>query len=136
MSIRGIRGAAVAASNTPEAILAATQELLNAMLATNPGLQPDDIASVFFTLTPDLTAIHPALAARRMGWGWVPLLCAQEIPVPGSLTNCIRVLIHWNTEVPQREIRHVYLGQAASLRPDLQETGVPVSLPQPEEVAL
>jgi chorismate mutase len=100
-------------------ILAATEEMLKAMLTANPGLQPEEVASVFFTMTPDLSAVHPALAARRMGWGQVPLMCAQEIPVPGGMPRCIRVLLLWNTELSQREIHHVYLGEAASLRPDL-----------------
>jgi chorismate mutase len=121
MCIRGIRGAAVAPSNTPQAILEATQELLQALLAANPSLLVEDIASAFFTLTPDLDAVHPAHAARQLGWTQVPLLCAQEIPVPGSLPRCIRVLIHWNTPLPQPEIRHIYLGAAAALRPDLQQ---------------
>jgi chorismate mutase len=79
-----------------------------------------DVVSALFTVTPDLTAAFPAQAARDMGWWHVPLLDAQEIPVPGSLPCCVRVLIHWNTEKTQEEIRHVYLRGAASLRPDLQ----------------
>jgi chorismate mutase len=80
-----------------------------------------DIASAFFTVTSDLTAAFPARAAREMGWQHVALLDAQEIPVPGSLSRCVRVLIHWNTEKPQAEIRHVYLRGATALRPDLKE---------------
>lgn len=120
MPIRGIRGAIQARENTAEAILQSTQELLSAILAANPSLQSLDIASVIFTVTSDLTAAFPAKAARVMGWNQVPLFCAQEIPVPGSLASCIRVLLHWNTDLPQSEIQHVYLGQAASLRPDLE----------------
>jgi chorismate mutase len=119
MSIRGIRGATVAPQNEAQAVLSATRELLQAMLASNPGLVPEEIASIFFTVTPDLTAVHPALAARQLGWGSVPLLCAQEIPVPGGMERCIRILIHWNTPLTQAEVRHVYLGEAARLRPDL-----------------
>jgi chorismate mutase len=119
MSIRGIRGATVARENEPEAILSATRELLSAIIEANPGLLPADVASAFFTVTDDLTAVHPALGARQLGWTEVPLMCAREIPVPGSLARCIRVLVHWNTDVPQSEIRHVYLGEAAILRPDL-----------------
>ena len=119
MSIRGIRGATIAAGNQAEAILAATRELLLAVRDANPTLHPEDIASIFFTVTDDLNAVHPARAARELGWGAVPLMCATEIPVPGSLSACIRILIHWNTDQPQATVHHVYLGQAAVLRPDL-----------------
>lgn len=136
MGIRGIRGATVVAADEAEEILAATRELLCAMLAGNPGLEPDDIASIFFTLTHDLNAIHPALAARQLGWGTVPLMCAQEIPVPGGMPRCIRVLIHWNTEISQREIHHVYLREAVNLRPDLQVPDLNVKLEESEEVSL
>ena len=136
MSLRGIRGATVVTADEAEAILAATRELLSAMLAANPGLEPDDIASIFFTLTHDLRAVHPALAARQLGWGMVPLMCAQEIPVPGGMPKCIRVLIHWNTDVLQGEIHHVYLGGAAKLRPDLQIPEISVPLQQSEEITL
>jgi chorismate mutase len=119
MSVRGIRGAAVAESDHPKEILATTQGLLQAILAANPTLQPEDIASALFTVTGDLTSAYPARAARQMGWTEVPLMCALEIPVPGSLPHCIRVLLHWNTDLPQNQIQHVYLGAAASLRPDL-----------------
>jgi chorismate mutase len=119
MSIRGIRGATVAPYNESESILSATRELLLAIREANPSLETDDIASILFTVTDDLNAVHPALAARQLGWGNVPLMCAREIPVPNSLPLCIRVLLHWNTELPQSEVHHVYLGQAARLRPDL-----------------
>jgi chorismate mutase len=119
MTVRGVRGAVVAEQDQPEAILSATRELLEALAAANPGLEPQDMASVFFTVSPDLHSAYPALAARRMGWTEVPLLCAVEIDVSESLPRCIRVLLHWNTERPQRDIQHVYLGKAAALRPDL-----------------
>ncbi len=125
MSIRGIRGATTVAENDPAAILQATQELLQAILNANPGLQAEDIASALFTLTPDLDAVHPAKAAREMGWQEVPLICAQEIPVPGGLPQCLRVLLHWNTDLPQNKIRHSYLRQAASLRQDLVNNSAP-----------
>jgi chorismate mutase len=116
---RGIRGATTVETDTAEAILAATTELLNEIVEAND-VNPDDVASAQFTVTPDLTAAFPARAARNLGWHQVPLLDAQEIPVPGSLARCVRVLIHWNTAKVQREIRHVYLRGAAGLRQDLQ----------------
>jgi chorismate mutase len=120
MTVRGLRGATCSVENQAEAILTATRELLEEMLAANPALQIADLASAFFTVTEDLTAAHPALAARQLGWELVPLLCAREIPVPGSLPRCIRVLLHWNTNLPQCAIQHVYLREAACLRPDLK----------------
>jgi chorismate mutase len=119
MPVRGLRGATTADQNEPMAILDATQELLEALLRANPGLRPEDLACAVFTLTEDLNAAYPAEAARRMGWTAVPMLCAQEIPVPGSLPACIRVLLQWNTDLPQQDVRHIYLGDAARLRPDL-----------------
>lgn len=119
MAVRGIRGATVVNRDEAEPILSATRDLLRAVLEANPTLRPEDLASVFFTVTDDLSAIHPAQAARQLGWIDVPLMCAREIPVPGSLPRCIRVLLHWNTDITQDAIRHVYVGQAASLRPDL-----------------
>jgi chorismate mutase len=81
-----------------------------------------DVASVFFTVTPDLDAVCPAVAARQMGWTHTALLCLQEMAVPGSLSHCIRVLIHWNTERSIDAIRHVYLREARRLRPDLVQS--------------
>ncbi|WP_322508775.1 chorismate mutase [Anaerolinea sp.] len=118
MSIRGIRGATTVDENTPEAILAGTRELLLALMQANPALKPEDIASIFFTMTDDLDAVHPALAARQLGWVEVPLMCAREISVPDSVQRCVRVLIHWNTNMPQNAVRHVYLHGAATLRPE------------------
>ena len=119
MAIRGVRGATVIEYDRQEEILEAAHELLQAILEANPTLRPEDLASVFFTVTDDLRATYPAQAARDIGWALVPMLCAQEIPVPGSLPRVIRVLLHWNTDLPQDAIRHVYLGAAVSLRPDL-----------------
>jgi chorismate mutase len=121
MPLRGIRGATTVSSDQEEEILAATQELLVAIRQANPTLQPEDLASILFTVTPDLTAAYPAKAARQLGWTEVPLLDSQEIPVPGGLPHCIRVLLHWNTGLGQKDIRHVYLGEAVRLRPDLQK---------------
>ena len=117
---RGIRGATTVEENSAEAIVAGTRELLEQMIALN-SLNVKDLASAIFSVTPDLTAAFPAQAARELGWQHVALFDAQEIPVPGSLPQCVRVLIHWNTEKAQAEIRHAYLRGAASLRPDLAE---------------
>ena len=119
MPVRGVRGANSVGEDSSQAVRVATQELLKALLAANPSLQTEDLVSAFFTVTSDLRSTYPALAAREIGWEQVPLMCAQEIPVPGGLPRCIRVLLHWNTDLPQRAIQHVYLGAAASLRPDL-----------------
>jgi len=118
MPVRGIRGATVVEQDRPEIVLVATRELLQAICAANPELQPDDLASAIFTVTGDLTSIYPAQAARELGWVYVPLLSASEINVPGGMPHCIRVLLQWNTDLPQSAIQHVYLGAAASLRPD------------------
>jgi chorismate mutase len=121
MPVRGIRGAAIAAADEPGAILSATKELILSVMDANPTLDPVDIASAIFTVTEDLVSAYPAEAARKLGWRHVPLLCAMEIPVPHALPRCIRLLIHWNTQLPQDEINHVYLGEAARLRPDLTQ---------------
>jgi chorismate mutase len=119
MPTRGIRGATTVSADDPDLILQATRELLEAILAENEDMRPEDIASAIFTVTEDLAATFPAQAARQMGWGLVPMMCAREIPVPGSLPRAIRVLVHWNTELPQNRITHVYLREAVRLRPDL-----------------
>ena len=119
MPTRGIRGAITVASDDLDLILDATRELLEEILAENNTMLPEDIASAFFTVTDDLVSTFPAQAAREMGWGLVPMLCAREIPVTNSLPRVIRVLVHWNTDVPQNEITHVYLRDAVKLRPDL-----------------
>jgi len=119
MSIRGIRGATVVDCDEATAIWVATRELLEQILKANPNLRTIDLASVWFSVTPDLHAAYPAAAARQMGWNDVPLMCVQEMVVTGSLERCIRVLMHWNTEIPQDAVRHVFLGAAAELRPDL-----------------
>ena len=120
MPVRGIRGATTVDADTPEEILAATRELLEAVLKANAVEQFDDLASVFLTTTPDLTSAFPAAAARALGMDRVPLLCATEINVPGSMPRCIRVLLHINTDRPQRDITHVYLREAQKLRPDME----------------
>lgn len=117
MSCRGVRGATTADANTPEEILAATRQLLGMMIRQN-GIKPEDVASIIFSTTHDLNAEFPALAARQLGWMDVALICTNEVDVPGSLQQCIRILIHWNTEKPAEEILHVYIKDAAGLRPD------------------
>jgi len=119
MPMRGVRGATTVNEDQADQVLAATQELLEAILSANFGMQTEDIASVLFTVTNDLSSGFPALAARRIGWDSVPMVCAREIPVPDSLPRCIRVLLHWNTDTPQSGIRHIYLREAVKLRPDL-----------------
>jgi chorismate mutase len=118
MLCRGVRGATTVCENTREEILTATRQLVALMMRRN-GIDPKDIASAIFTTTPDLDAEFPALAARQLGWLEVPLLCGHEMAIPGSLPRCIRVLVHWNTELSQSEIQHVYVRDAIKLRPDL-----------------
>jgi chorismate mutase len=117
MRCRGIRGATTVQANSPEAILEATTELLAELMRAN-GFQAGDVASAFFTTTRDLNAEFPAVAANRMGWTDVALLCGHEMDVPGSLAMCLRVLLHVNTEKQQRELKHIYLRGATVLRPD------------------
>lgn len=116
MYCRGIRGATTVERNDRDEILAATQELLQLLVEHND-LQVTDIASGIFTMTEDLDAEFPALAARDLGWTETALMCAREIPVPGSLDKCIRVLLHVNTERSGAEIQHIYIRGAVSLRP-------------------
>ena len=118
--VRGVRGATTVESNTREDILKATRQLLALMMRRNE-IQPTDVASAIFTLTKDLNAEFPALAARQMGWLEVPLLCGYELEVPGSLGKCVRILVHWNTDKPQSAIHHVYIHDAVALRPDLSK---------------
>jgi chorismate mutase len=118
MPCRGVRGATTVDRNEREDILAATRQLLGLMIRTNE-IEPRDVASAFFTTSPDVDAEFPALAARQLGWLDVPMLCGHEMAVPGSLPLCIRVMIHWNTDKPQQEIKHVYVREAKRLRPDI-----------------
>lgn len=118
MACRAIRGAITVETDSAAAILEATRELLARIVEIN-GVEVKDVASAYFTATPDLVAAFPAQAARQLGWDRIALLDAQAVPVPDSLPRCVRVLIHWNTERAQDTIRHVYLRGAAVLRPDL-----------------
>ena len=115
--LRGVRGATTAEANTREAILTATSELLSLMIEANR-IDPDDVASAIFTTTIDLDADYPALAARALGWHDVALMCMHEMNVPHGLKRCVRVLLHWNTEVAARDVQHVYIKGAVNLRPD------------------
>ena len=121
MALRGLRGATTIENDSRDLVLAGTRELLEAILSANPSLRPEDIASALFTVTEDIASAYPALAARQMGWNLVPMMCAREIPVRGSLPYCIRVLIHWNAGLAQDQVRHVYLRDAVRLRPDLAD---------------
>jgi chorismate mutase len=117
MRLYALRGATSVAENDADAILGATDELMREILARN-ALRAEDLVSCIFTLTEDLDAEFPAVAARRMGLSAVPLLCAREVPVPGALPRVIRVLIHCYGD-PGHEPQHVYLGDAAALRLDI-----------------
>ncbi|WP_366922366.1 chorismate mutase [Metallumcola ferriviriculae] len=119
MAVRGIRGATSVAENNPQLIKEATGELLRRMVDENQ-VDLAETASIFFTVTRDLDAAFPAAAARELGWTQVPLLCATEINVPGSVLGIIRVLIHVNTDKKQHEIKHSYLKDAVKLREDLR----------------
>jgi chorismate mutase len=118
MSVRAARGAIRVNDDTAEDVLSATGRLLTEILDRN-ALEADDIVSVFFTATEDLRSAFPAEAARRLGLGRVPLMCAQEIPVAGSMPRVVRILMHFHTDRPQREVVHPYLDGAESLRDDL-----------------
>jgi len=117
MGCYGIRGATCVAKNDEAAILEATRELLGKMQTENE-ISIERITSVIFTVTSDLNAVYPARAARDMGWQQTPFLCTADMDVPGSLPRCVRVLMHVDIDRPHDEVRHVYLGEARSLRPD------------------
>jgi len=118
MATRGIRGAITVKKNEKDAIVFATEMLLEKMISVNK-VKVEDIASVIFSVTADLTKEFPAIAAREMGWLYTPLMCTNEIAVEGSLKKCIRVMMLVNSEKPQAQIKHIYLDEAKKLRPDL-----------------
>jgi chorismate mutase len=122
MPVRGIRGATTAAANEPGAIVDATTELLDELVVRNE-VDVDEIAFAYFTTTPDLDAEFPAMAARRLGWVDVPMLCGHDMavpqPNPRSVPMCVRVLLLYNTERTQREMRHAYLRGARAIKQDL-----------------
>lgn len=117
MMVRGIRGATTVEHDTRDEIIEATTELLAALVSAND-LDPEHVASIIFTTTPDVNAEFPAVAARQAGWTDAALLCGHEMGVPGALQHCVRILIHVNTERSAAEMEHVYLRGATVLRPD------------------
>lgn len=118
--MRAVRGATQIERDDRDVVLDAAGELVQAVLDRN-GILPDDLISVIFTATPDITSEFPAYAARRLGITDVPLLCATEIDVPGAMPRVLRLLAHFETERPRSEIRHVYLRGATGLRTDLPQ---------------
>ena len=120
MAVRGVRGANSVEADDPALIRQAARELMEEIIRRNQITNFDDIISAVFTTTEDLVSAFPAEAARAMGMNQVPLLCAREIPVTGSMPRCIRVLLHINSERTPKEIEHVYLRDAQKLRPDLK----------------
>ncbi|MFI0481597.1 chorismate mutase [Actinomadura sp. 9N215] len=120
MAVRAVRGATQIDADDREQMLAATAELVAAVMARNE-LTTDDVISVIFTVTPDLTAEFPALAARKLGFHEVPLLCATEIGVPGALPRVIRLMAHVETDRPRADVQHVYLRGATALRLDIAQ---------------
>ena len=115
MKVRGIRGATTAESNTKEAIVQATKELLEELIEAND-IEADDVASAIFSTTPDLNAEFPAVAARQLGWTYVALMCGHEMSVPDAQTFCVRVLVLINTEKSPQELSNIYLRGAKNLR--------------------
>jgi len=119
MKIHGVKGAITVQDNSAEAIMQASAELLEELIRRN-NINQEDVAAVFFTTSPDLTAAFPARAAReRIKWDNVPLMCSHEMHKNGALQKCIRILIMWNTNLMQNEISHAYLRGASILRPDI-----------------
>ena len=119
-TLRAIRGATTVDEDTPEAVTGRVVTLLERILERN-ALVEDDIVSILFTATEDVVSIFPATAARTMGLGAVPLICARELAIVGAVPRCIRVMLHVTTERPRDEIHHVYLEGAQGLRDDLPD---------------
>ncbi|MCY9783013.1 chorismate mutase [Nocardiopsis sp. EMB25] len=120
MAVRAIRGAVQVDADEREQVLEATAELVSEVMRRN-GLGTDDVISVLFTATPDLTSEFPALAARRIGFADVPLMCAAEIDVPHALPRVVRLMAHVETDLPRSEVQHVYLRGAQALRLDIAQ---------------
>jgi chorismate mutase len=119
-AVRALRGATTVDADTPEQVTERVTALLKEMFARND-VDHDDLISILFTATEDITSIFPATAARTIGLGDVPLMCAREIPVPGSMPRCVRVMVHLESDKSRAELHHIYLEQARSLRDDLPE---------------
>lgn len=120
--IRGVRGATTVRKNQGDEIVSSTEELLVKMIESNM-VAPDSVASIIISATEDITAAFPAKALRKIeGWTYVPVMCMREIPVPGSLKMCIRIMMHINTNTSQDKLIHVYLNEAKTLRPDLNNS--------------
>jgi len=120
MTIRAIRGATTLVEDERQHLHARTKELVEAILVSN-ALEIDDVISVLFTCTPDIVSDFPAAAARDLGFGAVPLMCAQEMAVPGALPLVVRVMMHAHLDAPRDEISHIYLHEAQALRRDLAQ---------------
>ena len=120
MALRAFRGATRLTADDPVEMTEAVEELVSTVLARN-GLVVDDLVSMIFTATPDLVCMFPAAAARGLGLGDVPLICAQEIAVPGALARVVRVMVHAESPLSRQEISHVYLRGAEVLRQDLAQ---------------
>ena len=120
MAVRAVRGAVQISGNDRDEILAGTTELVTEVMSRNE-LSTDDVISVLFTATPDLTAEFPALAARKLGFQEVPLLCASELDVPGAMPRVVRLMMHVETTKPRSALQHVYLRGAAALRLDIAQ---------------
>jgi len=118
MAVRALRGATTVDEDTTEQVTDRVQELLREVMDRN-SLVEDDVISILFTATADVVSMFPATAARGIGFGAVPLLCAAEIPVPGAMPYCVRALLHVDTDLPRKDLRHVYLHGAKGLRDDL-----------------
>lgn len=120
--IRGVRGATTTDCDNEKDVLLSTENLLREMILHNDILA-EDVASVFISATSDIRSVFPAKALRRIEeWKYVPVMCMQELDLPDALPNCIRVMIHLNTSTPQKDIQHIYMKNAVSLRPDLKDT--------------
>lgn len=121
MMVRGVRGATTVESDEEQSVLEATQELVEEMAKEN-AISPTDIISVLVSTTTDVKSTFPAKAVRSInGWMYVPVMCTNEIEVPGAMPLCIRILMHVNTDTPQQLIKHIYQNEAVKLRPDLQK---------------
>lgn len=116
--VRAIRGATTVKANEKQEILDATSELLREMVEQN-GIIKEDIISIIFSMTTDLNAVFPAVAARQLGWDRIAMMSTHEIDVPGSLRKCIRVLMQYNTEKENDDLIYIYMKEAKVLRPDL-----------------